>query len=64
MNASTAKFGQLYRIIKCPATEYLTIGAIYRCTAPGAGFHRPETGAGTYLSEYAATQVVIDEVRE
>lgn len=62
MNATQATVGKLYRVIACPAYEYLTIGRVYRCTSvshDSTGLHNPKTGAGTYVMGYVRKLVAL-----
>jgi hypothetical protein len=66
MNAAQAVMGTKYRVLACPAHEYLTIGQIYVCTHQGkfsTGLHREQGGAGTYLgNQHARRMVALEEV--
>ncbi len=65
MNATQAQVGKLYRVTKVPAGEYLTEGAIYKCTSQGqgaTGLHRPNGGAGTYVMRGWQTRVELEAV--
>lgn len=62
MNATQPTVGKLYRVLACPAYEYLTIGQVYRCTSVGAdsiGLHSPKTGGGTYVMGHARKLVAL-----
>ena len=65
MKLNQVQPGKLYRITKCPAWEYLTVGEIYECTNQHpscVGFHRPNGGPGTYLMGAGLRAVEIDAI--
>jgi len=61
MAATECKIGQLYRVLNAGRELYLTVGAVYECTANKrgtVGLHRPNRGGGTYTN--AARTVVVE----
>jgi hypothetical protein len=63
MDATQAIKGQLYRVTKVPADEYLTKGVVYECTISDGdnyGFHRPNGGSGTFMTRPYAARVQIE----
>lgn len=65
MTANRAIQGHQYRVLACPAYEYLTIGQVYTCTHQGrhsTGFHRDGgQGPGTYLTGSARHVVAVEQ---